>query len=141
MIFDRLAWIGFITVAFGWTLMLSAPQLAEFLASKAMRSAVYLNMPSVALCTIFTGFGLAILGALQTGFGALNKFFESVLERTANPRAKSIAHHPAQRKKIVERGWLKNRAYVLFMDGSVEIETMLGRRIFPSLQEAQDFIA
>jgi len=78
---------------------------------------------------------------LQTGFGALNKFFESVLERTAKSGANSRANRPQQPRKIIERGWLKDRAYVLFMDGSVEIETMLGRRLFPSLQDAQEFIA
>jgi hypothetical protein len=30
---------------------------------------------------------------------------------------------------------------VLFVDGSVEVETMLGRRLFASLQDAQEFIA
>jgi prepilin-type processing-associated H-X9-DG protein len=46
-----------------------------------------------------------------------------------------------QQKKIVERGWVKDRAYVLYADGSVEVETRLGRRIFSSLQDAQEFIA
>jgi prepilin-type processing-associated H-X9-DG protein len=78
---------------------------------------------------------------LQTGFGALNKFFESVLERTSKSGANSRANRPQQPRKIIERGWLKDRAYVLFMDGSVEIETMLGRRLFPLLQDAQEFIA
>jgi hypothetical protein len=90
---------------------------------------------------VLTGFGVAILGVLQTGFGALNRFFESVLERTARSGGNVIAAHPPQSKKIIERGWLKDRAYLLFVDGSVEIETMLGRRLFPSLQDAQEFIA
>jgi prepilin-type processing-associated H-X9-DG protein len=84
---------------------------------------------------------MAILGALQTGFDALNRFFESVLERTAKSGQAALAKRPETPRKIVERGWLKDRAYVLFMDGSVEIETMLGRRLFPSLQDAQEFIA
>lgn len=143
MIFDRLTWIGFMIVALGWALLFSTPQLAELLASFTGRSmnAGYLNLPNIAFCTILTGFGVAILGALQTGFGALNKFFESVLERTSKSGANSRANRPQQPRKIIERGWLKDRAYVLFMDGSVEIETMLGRRLFPSLQDAQEFIA
>jgi hypothetical protein len=104
-------------------------------------NAGYLNMPTIALCTVLTGFGVAILGVLQTGFGALNRFFESVLERTARSGGNVIAARPPQSKKIIERGWLKDRAYLLFVDGSVEIETMLGRRLFPSLQDAQEFIA
>ena len=90
MIFDRLTWVGFMIVALGWALLFSAPQLAELLASFTGRSmnAGYLNLPTIAFCTILTGFGVAILGALQTGFGALNKFFESVLERTAKHRVR-----------------------------------------------------
>jgi len=142
MIFDRLTWVGFMIVALGWALLFSAPQLDELLlrfTGHAM-SAGYLNISAIAFCTVLSGFGIAILGALQTGFGALNKFFESVLERTAKQGTRSLAKRPEKSRKIVERGWLKDRAYVLFMDGSVEIETMLGRRLFPSLQEAQEFI-
>jgi len=141
MIFDRLTWIGFMVAALGWTLLLSASQLTELLASLTSRSGSNLNMPTIAQCVILTGFGIAIMGALQTGFGALNNFFESVLERTGNPQSKVMSQRSAQQKKIVERGWVKDRAYLLYMDGSVEVETMLGRRIFPSLQDAQEFIA
>ncbi|QBR70206.1 hypothetical protein CU048_01715 [Beijerinckiaceae bacterium] len=93
------------------------------------------------MCTILSGFGIAILGALQTGFGALQRFFASVLERANAPSRANPGPSGSQQRKIVERGWLKDRAYVLFMDGSVEIETMLGRRHFPSLEDAQEFIA
>ncbi len=86
-------------------------------------------------------FGIAILGTLQMGFGALNRFFQAVLVRTAPPPTKAEAPQLAHQRKIIERGWVKDRAYVLFSDGSVEVETMLGRRRFPSLQEAQEFIA
>jgi hypothetical protein len=141
MIFDRLTWVGFMITALGWTLLLSAPQLIELFASLTGRPGVYLNMPTIAECTILSGLGLAILGALQTGFGALNKFFESVLERTGKVQSKAGGSRSPQQKKIVERGWVKDRAYVLYMDGSVEVETMLGRRIFSSLQDAQEFIA
>ena len=143
MIFDRLTWVGFMIVALGWALLFSAPQLVEALASLTGRSmnAACINMPTIVLCTILTGFGIAILGALQTGFGALNKFFGSVLERTTKSGANGLTHRPEQPRKIIERGWLKDRAYVLFMDGSVEIETMSGRRLFQSLQDAQKFIA
>ena len=143
MIFDRLTWVGFMIVALGWTLLFSAPQLVEALANLTGRSmnVGYINMPTIALCTVLTGFGIAILGALQTGFGALNKFFGSVLERTAKSSVTALANRQEQPRKIIERGWLKDRAYVLFMDGSVEIETMLGRRLFQSLQDAQEFIA
>jgi hypothetical protein len=141
MTFDRFTWIGFMIVALGWTLLLSAPQLAELVSSLTGRSTWSLNMPNIAQCTILSGFAIAILGALQTGFTVLNKWFDSVLERTTNPQPSVVAKRPAQQKRIVERGWVKDRAYVLFMDGSVEVETMLGRRSFQSLRDAQEFIA
>jgi len=86
MIFDRLTWIGFMIVALGWALLFSTPQLAELLASFTGRSmnAGYLNLPTIAFCTILTGFGVAILGALQTGFGALNNFLNLCLREPPN---------------------------------------------------------
>ncbi len=168
MIFERLTWIGFMIVAAGWALLFSAPQLAgvAHLNGRSAESAA-LNIPAIAECVILSGFGVGIIGALQSGFGALNKFFEAVLVRSQHPRTPSAAPSaspaqavaraaaprqqpaargvakpaPAQPRKIIERGWVKDRAYVLFGDGSVEVETMLGRRKFPSLQEAQEFIA
>jgi len=141
MIFDRLTWVGLMITALGWTLLLSSPQLIELFASLSGRPGVYNNMPMIAECSILTGLGLANLGALQTGFGTLSKFFEPVLERAGKPRPKGAGARSQQQKKIVERGWVKDRAYVLYLDGSVEVETMLGRRIFSSLQDAQEFIA
>ncbi len=101
MVLDRLTWVGFMIVALGWALLIAAPQLAELLANVTGHTvnAGYLNMPTIALCTVLTGFGLAILGVLQTGFGALNRFFESVLERTARSGGNVIAARPPQSKK------------------------------------------
>jgi prepilin-type processing-associated H-X9-DG protein len=176
MIFDRLTWIGFMIVAAGWALLLSAPALNEaaaHLSGRAPEAAPLVNVPAIAQSAILSGFGVSIIGALQTGFGVLDRFFAAVLARSgqaraqtspssaaypaaqspapaanyraappAAPAARAIARQqPAQPRKILERGWVKDRAYVLFVDGSVEVETMLGRRIFPSLQEAQEFIA
>jgi len=169
MIFERLTWIGFMIVAAGWALLLSAPQLTDGIAHLAARSpeSATLNVSAIAQCGIVSGFGLGIIGALQTGFGALNKFFEAVLARSQQSRtqaatpslaptqaaaraaaeplrqtaANAARPAPEQSRKIQERGWVKDRAYLRFTDGSVEVETMLGRRKFPSLQEAQEFIA
>lgn len=168
MIFERLTWVGFMIVAAGWALLFSAPQLINFMAQASGRSlgTATIDIRTIAQGAIVTGFGIGILGALQTGFGALNRFFEAVLERSqharpqsgaptpANPMVQAATPAPAQAvtkaivkpqpshpRKILERGWVKDRAYVLFTDGSVEVETMLGRRMFPSLQDAQEFIA
>lgn len=180
--FGKLTWIGLIIVTFGWTLLFSGVSLADIVsrvAGHVSPAVMSISTAVVAQCTILTGFGLAILGLLQTGFSALNRFFDSVLERTAKrqdfdrslaqaERAPRVAT-PAQtyrsaaspavsnpaaaqapkpapaagakpRGKIVERGLLKDRAYVLFGDGSIEIETLLGLRRFPSLREAAEFI-
>lgn len=143
MIFDKLTWVGLMIVALGWALLFSAAQLTELMVGLTWRSmsGAALNIAGIAQCTILSGFGIAILGALQTGFGALNKFFEAVLVRTAQSSAKTAGSPSTHPRRIIERGWVKDRAYVLFVDGSVEVETLLGRRMFPSLREAQEFIA
>lgn len=163
MILGVLTWIGFMIVALGWALLFSATPVTELLAQLTGRSAPSLaHMANIAECAIVTGLGLAIVGALQTGFGALHNFFDAVLERTtrAVPRPEpreaqvklqaSEQSQPAvvtrqepqlgKRPKIIERGRLKDRAYVLFGDGSVEVETLLGLRRFASLGEAYEFI-
>jgi hypothetical protein len=136
MIFDRLTWVGFMITAFGWSLLLAAPQVSEHFATLTG-----LNTPTIAECAILTGLGIAIVGALQTGFGTLKTFFEDLFERTGKMRLKSAGSAQPQKKMVVERGRLKDRAYVLYLDGTVEVETMLGRRIFSSLRDAQEFIA
>jgi hypothetical protein len=167
MFFGALTWIGFMVVALGWALLLAAAPAIEIIANVTGRNAgSFANMGAIAECTIITGFGLAIVGALHTGFGALNGFFGAVLERTARQPAevkkeevkkvearislpaKEPLPAPAKleptvqkAKKIVERGRLKERAYVLFGDGSVEVETLLGLRRFASLGEAYEFIS
>jgi hypothetical protein len=98
MVFDKLTWIGFMITAFGWTLLLAAPQVMEVFASLTGRSGVYLNMPAIAQCAILTGLGLAIVGAVQTGFGALNTYFEAILERTGKMRPKSAGPAKPQKK-------------------------------------------
>jgi hypothetical protein len=42
--------------------------------------------------------------------------------------------------EVVTRGALNGRDYVLFRDGSVVVETLLGPRRFGSITEAQEFI-
>jgi hypothetical protein len=136
MAFDRLTWIGFMVVAFGWALLLSgAPTLQIFAA--AIGHKLPFDMPVIAQATILSGFGLAILGALQTGFSALKNFFDTVLERTSRP-GESVSKKTVT--KVVERGRLKDRPYVMFGDGSIEVETLLGQRRFASFKDAREFI-
>jgi hypothetical protein len=190
--FSRLTWSGLMVAAFGWMLLLSGGSVQVLLSPTAPSVSV------IAACTIVSGFGLAILGALQTGFGALTRFFDSVLQRTnargeapavyetpsvpprsdaallasaarveprrfsparteplvaAPQRAASVRTAPPKQaptrqaasakatpRKVLERGWWKDRAYTIFLDGTVEIETLLGLRRFASMADAQDFI-
>jgi hypothetical protein len=137
MVFDRMTWIGFMVVALGWALLLSGAPALEIFAAVIGHKLPF-DIAAIAQATILSGFGLAILGALQTGFGALKQFFDSVLERTAR-----TGSAPAPKKsgnKVVERGRLKDRPYVLFGDGSIEVQTLLGLRRFASFKDAREFI-
>lgn len=123
-------------VALGWALLLSgAPAIQIF--ALATGHKLSLDIVAIAQATILSGFGLAILGALQTGFGALKQFFDAVIERTARADA------PKTKKpvsNVVQRGRLKDRPYVLFGDGTIEVETLLGLRRFASFKDAREFI-
>lgn len=136
MLFDKLTWIGLMVVALGWALLLSGAPSVEILTKLLGRGDLPFNMVVIAQATILTGFGLAVLGALQTGFGALKNFFDTVLERTARSGEQNVV----QSGKIVERGRLRNCPFVRFGDGTVEVETLLGLRRFASLKDAHEFI-
>ena len=97
---------------------------------------------------IVSGFLIAILGTLRAGVVTLRQFFEAVLQRAAAAAAQPAPPMPEPEPEpayvepdaIVERGRVGDRAYVLFGDGSVEVETLLGVRRFASIDEARDFI-
>ena len=94
MIFHRLTWIGFMIVAGGWVLVLAAPQLndaAAHFTGRPLEAAPAINAAAIAQCAILSGFGVGIIGALQTGFGALDRFFAAVLARSGQARAQTAA--------------------------------------------------
>ena len=65
-------------VAGGWVLLLAAPQLndaAAHFSGRPLEAATSTNVASIAQCAILSGFGVGIIGALQTGFGALEPLF------------------------------------------------------------------
>lgn len=143
MAFGRLTWIGLMLVALGWALLLSGASAIDMLMHIVGRPPVEGGNPAaITEATILTGFGLAILGALQTGFGALKRFFDMILERTSRNAPKMTVDVPprAEKSSVVERGLLKDRPYTLFGDGTIEVETLLGLRRFTSLQDAYEFI-
>ena len=59
--------------------------------------------------------------------------------RIIPPIPRRAARDPA--REVITRGALNGRGYVLFRDGSVVIETLLGPKRFGSMTDAQDFIA
>jgi hypothetical protein len=140
MVFSWLTWLGLLVAALGWIFPWLAPlrgdRGAEALAGGI---AAALSAGSVPQNMILTGFGIAILGALQTGFGALDRFFAAILERSG--RASSAADTLAQKDDdVVERGRIGGRGFVRYADGSVEVETLLGVRRFDSLEDARGFV-
>jgi hypothetical protein len=152
---NRLLTFGSALVVLGWVVLvgdltlsdavLKAGSLVEVLSLKA-------DIVTLAQTLVITGFGLAVVGALREGFGALNRFFDAVLQRSSTPRPAAM---PDSRAPDVEHGDLAtvtqggdrivpaaphDRNYVVLPDGSVEVETLLGTRIFATMDEARDFI-
>ena len=139
----RLTWIGLTLSGIGWAMLLGEAALADILVTKVPRAlppTFHADLLDIAKCIIVSGFGLAIVGALQTGFGALNRFFEAVLMRS-NGRAGG-AQQSASVASSHERPMPSDdkRPYRLLPDGSVEVETILGTRRFETMAEAREFI-
>ena len=59
---------------------------------------------------------------------------------TVTPSAMKPERSTAERTKPARTKEAKDRNYVILSDGSVEVETMFGTRIFANLTEAKDFI-
>ena len=64
---------------------------------------------------------------------------DSSKNRVIPPVPRRAAKNPA--REVITRGALNGRGYVLFRDGSVVVETLLGPKRFGSMTDAQDFIA
>jgi len=73
MTFDRLTWMGLSAIALGWALLVAAPSLIALLPSAAAWPNAHIEMAAMAGCIILSGFGLALLAALQAGFAVLEK--------------------------------------------------------------------
>lgn len=138
--FDRLTWAGFAVAILGWALLL--PALFAPLPLGPLAAARD-SVVSLAQMLIVSGLGLAVVGALRSGFSALNRFFEAVLQRAA-AKAEAAAEAPEPpefyEEEIIDRGRIRDRGYVVYADGTVDVETLLGIRRFASLAEARDFI-
>ena len=138
---NRLTWIGLIVAGIGWAALIGEATVSDVLVSKvprAMPPTFHADLFDIAKCVIASGFGLAIIGALQSGFGTLNRFFSAVLIRSSQraPRGmESNVAAPPSSAPVRER-----RPYRLMADGSVEVETIVGTRRFATMHEAREFI-
>lgn len=153
---NRFVTFGLAMVILGWLVL-----VADLLLSDAMLQAGHLvavlslkgDIATLAQLLVLTGLGLAILGSLRDGFGVLNRFFDTVLQRSQASRPNSVAEpvdfedededglvHHAPERPGAERVPVQARNYTILPDGSVEVDTLLGTRIFASMDEARDFI-
>ena len=134
----RLGWIGLICAAIGWALLLAEAALADIVSVKGTRPIAQMfhdDIFSVAKCLIGSGFGLAIVGGLQNGFGALNRFFRD------RPHTIEPAHDAgASCSGRDGNPTMKSDPYRTLPDGSVEVETILGTRRFATMSQAREFI-
>jgi hypothetical protein len=144
---SKLTSLGALLAVLGWALLLFGGQISlvvNGLLSRPLPLAIDPGRTDVAQSLIFSGFGLAILGTLRAGLKTLRLFFEAVLQRAAAARAQPAAPppvvEPVDPSAVVERGWIRDRPFARFADGSVEIETLLGVRRFTNFADAEDFV-
>jgi hypothetical protein len=144
---SKLTSLGLALAALGWVLLLFGGQISHVASGLMGRNfplALDPGRTDVAQSLIFSGFGFAILGTLRAGLQTLRLFFEAVLQRSAAAKAQPAPPpptvEPIDPSLVVERGWIRDRPYARFGDGSVEIETLLGVRRFASFADAEDFV-
>ena len=137
----------------------AAQAAARFSGAAAILPQPDFFIPIIGQNAIITGLGLALLGLsgrllrILIGIAALRA-------ETKQPDAVKVDHHgrsPAQSaprrgiwetshaaadpaRDIITRGALNGRGYVLFRDGTVVVETLLGPKRFGSMTDAQNFI-
>ena len=155
MPFPRLTWAGLLIATLGWGFLLSYPLLAPHDIVSSTASEIRDPARFILIFgqnAVITGFALALLGALEKALYLLARLGGSAGSPRHTPRGNAtIPQMPqtpsppflsSQRSpnEVVTRGALNGRDYVLFRDGSVMMETLLGPRRFPSITEAQEFI-
>jgi len=86
---NRLAGFGLALVVLGWVVLVADLTLSDSVLKEGSLVAVLslkADIVTLAQTLVITGLGLAIVGALRDGFGALNRFFDAVLQRSSTPR-------------------------------------------------------
>ena len=132
----RLTWIGLLLAGIGWVLLLGEIALTDLVPAKLPRPVAptfHADLLAVAECLIGSGFGLAVIGALGSGFGVLNDFFNAALNRSGQRGG-------ARTEPEVGPPPRGGRPYRTLPDGSVEVETIVGTRRFETMAEAREFI-
>ena len=146
MLFPRLTWAGLLVSTLGWGLLLSYPLLAPHGATAPEAGDPARFILIFGQNAIVTGLAIAFLGAMERVIGLLARSpAGQTKSSTPAARAPSLAAAPQlmttrPANEVVTKGALGGRDYVLFRDGSVVVETLLGPRRFLSLTEAQEFI-
>jgi hypothetical protein len=89
-----------------------------------------------------TGLAMHMSAHFAYGFSALDRFFEAILQRTLQPAPPANDARPIEVRppSVVSKGFIGERPYAHFSDGSVEVETLLGSRRFESLEAAHSFV-
>lgn len=154
---ERLVTFGLSLVILGWVVLLATLALGDAVLTAGSLVAVLAfkaDAVTLAQTLVLTGLGLALLGGLRQGFGALNRFFDAVLQRSVAPRPSPMPEPPSAVRqpedeivtvpqpgeRIEPAVASRHRNYAILPDGSVEVDTLLGTRIFASMDEARDFI-
>ncbi len=153
MSIDRFTWFGLGLAILGWVVLIAVTVTGPLLFANGgatITAVMRADIFSIAEMAIASGLALAILGALRSGFGALHRFFDAVLQRANNgPRpAPAPAPTPIVEPVVVApepdiappRTKPRGKNYTILANGAVEVETLLGNRIFASLEEARDYI-
>ena len=133
---DRLRAIGLVMAGAGWGLLLAASILR--LLGVRLEAVDMVWVAAVVICLVVSGAVLLVLDALRDGFGSLDAFFQAALARSTNKAPDRT--RPAGPQTVPQRGKIGDRPYTLYGDGTVAVETVLGRRFFASLDEAQEFV-
>ena len=162
MPFPRLSWAGLLIATLGWGLLLSYPLIAPSVLVSSGTTEIRDPARFILVFgenAVVTGLAIAVLGALERALRLLGRIAGGAGQLRAQAKSAMPAmpappvHAPpasamampslmTQRSSsdVVTRGALNGRDYVLFRDGSVVVETLLGARRFPSITEAQEFI-
>lgn len=144
--FGRVTWSGLLIAAAGWGILAAYPLILPAGGSGSSQAGSQGLSPFIlglSSSAIQSGFAIAILGALENAIGALDRLVGTIVQLRLNTVTKPgqqpqpAAPPPVE---VVARGDLNGRAYLLYSDGSVVVETLLGRRRFRSLAEAREFI-